>query len=92
MALGVTLGADIAGPRQVREHLRHGHGQLAFQPARCLRPLLSLAGPPPLAPPLGLRRLRLRLRLSRASIAISIARRDTAPLLLRRHAVFCGST
>ena len=64
MALGVALGADIAGPRQVRQHLRKAHRQLPFQPARLLRPLLSLARPPPLA------RLRLRLlpRLDRRRI------------------------
>ena len=38
------------------------HRQLPFQPARLLRPRLSLAWPPPLAP-LRLRCLRLRLRL-----------------------------
>ena len=63
MALGVALGADIAGPRQVRQHLRKAHRQLPFQPARLLRPRLSLAWPPPLAPPLRLRCLRLRRRL-----------------------------
>ena len=63
MALGVALGADIAGPRQVRQHLRKAHRQLPFQPAWLLRPLLSLAWPPPLAPPLRLRCLRLRRRL-----------------------------
>ena len=47
MALGVALGADIAGPRQVRQHLRKVHRQLPFQPAWLLRLLLSLAGPPP---------------------------------------------
>ena len=62
MALGVALGADIAGPRQVRQHLRKAHRQLPFQPARLLRPRLSLAWPPPLAP-LRLRCLRLRRRL-----------------------------
>ena len=46
MALGVALGADIAGPRQVRQHLRKAHRQLPFQPAWLLRLLLSLAGPP----------------------------------------------
>ena len=60
---GVALGADIAGPRQVRQHLRKAHRQLPFQPAWLLRLLLSLAGPPPLAPPLRLRCLRLRRRL-----------------------------
>ena len=45
MALGVA-GADIAGPRQVRQHLRKAHRQLPFQPAWLLRLLLSLAGPP----------------------------------------------
>ena len=62
MALRVALGADIAGPRQVRQHLRQGHRQLPFQPARLLRPLLSLARSSPLAP-LRLRPLPLRLRL-----------------------------
>ena len=57
MALGVALAADIAGPRQVCQHLRKAHRQLPFQPARLLRPRLSLAWPPPLAP------LRLRRRL-----------------------------
>ena len=62
MALGVALGADIAGPRQVCQHLRKAHRQLPFQPARLLRPRLSLAWPPPLAT-LRLRCLRLRRRL-----------------------------
>ena len=53
----------IAGPRQVRQHLRKAHRQLPFQPAWLLRLRLSLAGPPPLAPPLRLRCLRLRRRL-----------------------------
>ena len=63
LADGVALGADIAGPRQVRQHLRKAHRQLPFQPAWLLRLLLSLAGPPPLAPPPRLRCLRLRRRL-----------------------------
>ena len=62
MALGVALAADIAGPRQVCQHLRKAHRQLPFQPPRLLRPRLSLAWPPPLAP-LRLRCLRLRRRL-----------------------------
>ena len=62
MALGVALAADIAGPRQLCQHLRKAHRQLPFQPAWLLRLLLSLAGPPPLAP-LRLRCLRLRRRL-----------------------------
>ena len=62
MALGVALAADIAGPRQVCQHLRKAHRQLPFQPARLLRPRLSLAWPPPLAT-LRLRCLRLRRRL-----------------------------
>ena len=61
--LALRLAADIAGPRQVRQHLRQAHRQLPFQPAWLLRPRLSLAGPPPLAPPLRLRCLRLRRRL-----------------------------
>ena len=60
--LAFALAADIAGPRQVRQHLRKAHRQLPFQPAWLLRPRLSLAGPPPLAP-LRLRCLRLRRRL-----------------------------
>ena len=47
----------------IRQHLRKAHRQLPFQPAWLLRLLLSLAGPPPLAPPLRLRCLRLRHRL-----------------------------
>ena len=62
MALGVALAADIAGPRQVCQHLRKAHRQLPFQTARLLRSRLSLAWPPPLAP-LRLRCLRLRPRL-----------------------------
>src|SRR3954463_13544037 len=34
--LGIALGADIAVPRQVGQHLRQGHAQLAFDPARRL--------------------------------------------------------
>ena len=34
MALGVALGADIAGPRQVCQHLRKAHRQLPFQAAQ----------------------------------------------------------
>ena len=47
---------------QVCQHLRKAHRQLPFQPARLLRPRLSLAWPPPLAT-LRLRCLRLRRRL-----------------------------
>ena len=61
---GVALAADIAGPRQVCQHLRKAHRQLPFQPARLLRPRLSLAWPPPLAP-LRLRCLRLGAAFSR---------------------------
>jgi len=70
MALGVALGADIAGPRQVRQHLRQGHRQLPFKPACLLRPLLSFARPFQFAL-LRLRRLRLRLlpRLDRRLIS-----------------------
>ena len=70
MALGVALAADIAGPRQVRQHLRKAHRQLPFQPARLLRPRLSLAWPPPLAP-LRLRCFGFGAGFSRASIAVA---------------------
>ena len=49
MALGVALGADIAGPRQVGQRLQKAHRQLPFQLARLLRLLLSLAWLPSLA-------------------------------------------
>ena len=38
---GPARPADIAGPRQVRQHLRKAHRQLPFQPARLLRPRRS---------------------------------------------------
>ena len=49
-------------PSAVCQHLRKAHRQLPFEPAWLLRPRLSLAWPPPLAP-LRLRCLRLRRRL-----------------------------
>ena len=54
VSLAVLLRADIAVGRQVVEHLRQGHGGLAFEPCAPLRSFFSLLRPSPLA--LGKRR------------------------------------
>jgi hypothetical protein len=59
VALGVTLAADVAGPRQIRQHRVQAHAQLPFEPpGERVRTRLAVAGAAP--PGRGLGRLRRR--------------------------------